>query len=127
MRKLASLLTLFSIGLFAAGCTKDETPAPAPDVAPNVEGGGSLGPADDMPEDTTTDEAPPTTDEAPPTTDENPPADTTAPADATTPAEGQTPPAEGDNATDTTPTPADASTTNDTPAEGNTPAETPNP
>jgi hypothetical protein len=105
MKKLASLLTLCAIGLFAAGCNKaDNEPAPTPDTAPSMEGTGSGGPTADHPEGGTTEEAPPTTNEAPPTTAETPPT---------------TPPA-GDNSESK---PADENTSGDDAATENKPAE----
>lgn len=75
MRKLASLLTLFSLGLFAVGCNNaDDGTAPSPDTAPATEG-SSVGPAGDMPtEGETEGDTPPATDEAPPTAEEPAPA-----------------------------------------------------
>lgn len=103
MKKLASLLALCAIGLFAAGCNKaDDGPAPTPDTAPSVEG-GSGGPAADHPE-TGTSETPPTTNETPPTTTETPPTAPPAgenadnkPANENKGGDNATPPA-GDNA-----------------------------
>lgn len=119
MKKLSSLLTILSLGLFAvaSGCQQEAGPAPDPDTAPAIEGGtGTRG--EDFPEGTESD-MPPATDEAPPTTDEAPPAPTVegAPAEPapTEPAPAETP-AEPAPSAETPP--ADAA-----PAEGDEPAE----
>ena len=68
MKKLASLLTACSLGLFAIGCNETATgPEPAPGEGPAVEGGSVPGEgAGLVNEDTMTDEVPPVTDEPAP-------------------------------------------------------------
>ena len=91
MKKLASLLTLCSIGLFAIGCTEQTAgPEPIPGE-PSVEGGSGTSDALVDEGDTVIEDAPPTTDEAPPilTPEPEAPAETDrAPSLGEAPAEG---------------------------------------
>ena len=76
MKKLASLVTLCSIGLFAIGCNEVDTaggPEPIPGDTPAIEGGS--GDAGYSLEEGNTD-VPPTTEETPPAITDPAPSDT---------------------------------------------------
>lgn len=91
MKKLASLLTLFSLGLFVVGCTDaTEEPAPAPGESPSMESGSA-----ELGEPSVIDDLPPVTDdpapELPAPTEEPAPAEEPTPAEEPAPAEEPTP------------------------------------
>jgi hypothetical protein len=117
MKKLASILALSALGLFAVGCNEDAgmdngpEPIPADTSTDTATGGAAVeGSSSTVDEGGAVNEAPPVTDEAPPTLAPEPAAsDSTGPSsDSAAPATDNAAPA-GDSSADSADKPAESS------------------